>query len=258
MRCMTSRRKTAQERPDDDRSPAELTRYALTEQDEHAAWEPVRVLHFRGTAEVLAHAQTLCMSPRANERRLGANILGQLGVPDRTFPEECFLSLAAMLSNEGCPQVLEAIAVAYGHLHDPRAIKLLVPFVTHPDAGVRLGVVHGISRHNDDLAMKALIKLSKDQDHEVRNWATFGLGSMIDIDTAEIREALFARITDSNDDARGEALVGLSRRKDPRARCPYQGIDLGECRAPGFGSRRRPWRPSPETCSDDSERGMGQ
>src|SRR5687768_18575105 len=55
-----------------------------------------------------------------------------------------------------------------------------------------------------------------DADEDVRNWATFGLGSMIDDDSPQIREALLARISDAHDETRGEALVGLALRQDPR------------------------------------------
>jgi HEAT repeat protein len=209
-----------QQTRDDPRSTEELIRVALTEEDEDAAWKPVVVLHFRGTQEVLAQAQVLCVSSDGKERALGANILGQLGVPDRVFPEDCFRTLARMLANESDPEVLEAIIVAYGHLHDVRAVELLAPFRNHADADVRLSVVHGVSRHEDDVAIKTLIELSRDEDENVRDWATFGLGSMIDTDTPEIREALLARVADSNDDARGEALVGLARRKDTRVLDP--------------------------------------
>jgi HEAT repeat protein len=209
-----------QQTRDDPRSTEELIRLALIEKDEDAAWKPVVVLHFRATQEVLAKAQGLCNSTDAKERALGANILGQLGVPERAFPEDCFHTLAGMLADESDPEVLEAIAVAYGHLHDVRAIELLVPLRNHADADVRLGVVHGVSRQEDAVAIKTLIELSRDEDANVRNWATFGLGSMIDTDTPEIREALLARVADTNDDARGEALVGLARRKDARVLDP--------------------------------------
>lgn len=203
-------------RREDPRSTDELIRIALTEEDEDAAWDPVIVLHFRADAEVLEKARELCVSSNAKERKLGADILGQLGVPERAFPEDCFQILAQTLAHESDPIVLEAIAIAYGHLNDVRAVKLLVPLKKHPDADVRFAVVKGISCHDDELAIHTLIELSRDEDTDVRNWATFGLGSMIDTDTPEIREALLARITDSDDETRGEALVGLARRKDTR------------------------------------------
>jgi HEAT repeat protein len=209
-----------QQRRDDPRSTDELIKLALNEVDEDAAWAPVVVLHFRATPEVLAQVRGLCVSEEAKERTLGANVLGQLGVPDRAFPEECFQTLSGMLTSENDPEVLEAIAVAYGHLNDVRAVELLAPLSSHADADVRMSVVHAMSRHDDALAIRSLIQLSKDEDEDVRDWATFGLGSLIETDTPEIREALIERLVDKNNDARGEALVGLARRKDSRVFTP--------------------------------------
>jgi HEAT repeat protein len=62
----------------------------------------------------------------------------------------------------------------------------------------------------------ALTDLSDDQDTDVRDWATFGLGSQIGADTPTIRAALVRRLSAEDEIARGEALVGLARRKDER------------------------------------------
>ena len=218
--------KYADEKRNDPRSTAELVRLAITETDEDAAWEPIMVLHFRGTREVLEAAECLCASEMSEERVLGANILGQLGVPDRTFPDECFQCLAKILPKESDPDVLQAVAVAFGHLHDPRCVDLLIPFRMHPDEDVRYGVVHGLGWHNHPAAIEAMIELSRDVDEDVRDWATFYLGGLNDsseitfIDTPEIREALWARVSDSYADARMEAFVGLAYRKDPRIVVP--------------------------------------
>lgn len=204
----------------DPRETDELIQLALSEADEDAAWDAVVVLHFRATPEVLEKARGLCTSADGRERKVGADILGQLGVPERAFPEECYGILKKMLEFENVPDVLEAVGIAFGHLHDVRAVKLLAPLNEHADADVRMGVVYGISRHDEPLAIQTLIKLSEDSDDDVRDWATFELGSMLDTDTPEIRDALFRRLTDANDDARAEAMVGLARRKDMRVLSP--------------------------------------
>lgn len=206
----------ADEIRNDPRPTAELIHLALTEKDEDAAWEPVPVLQYRASRDVLEAAKQLCTSQTPIERTLGANILGQLGLPERTFPSECFECLAKMLPAESDPDVLNAIAVAFGHLHDPCCIDLLVHLKTHPNCDVRFGLVHGISGHENPKAIETLIELSRDQDEDVRNWATFGLGTLIDADSHEIREALLARTTDADGECRGEALVGLARRKEGR------------------------------------------
>jgi HEAT repeat protein len=200
----------------DPRSIEELVRLALTEPDEDAAWEAVTMLHAKGSREVLEAAKRLCASNRADERQLGANILGQLGIPDRTFPDECFATLAAMLAEETDPNVLECIGVAFGHLKDPRAVELLLPLKRHANSDVRFGVVMGLTGHERPDAIEAMIELSRDSEELVRTWATFSLGTIVRTDTPEIREALLARTLDRHDETRGEGLVGLALRKDQR------------------------------------------
>ena len=68
---------------DDPRTTAELVSVALTETDEEIAWDTVRALHWRGGLDVLERAKQLAESICSGERRLGADILGQLGVPER-------------------------------------------------------------------------------------------------------------------------------------------------------------------------------
>ena len=57
----------------------------------------------------------------------------------------------------------------------------------------------------------------RDADEDVRDWATFGLGVQGDLDSDEIRDALWQRISDPSPDVREECLVGLAKRKDHRA-----------------------------------------
>src|SRR5581483_4385690 len=102
----------------------------------------------------------------------------------------------------------------------------------HPDERVRFGVVFGLLGQEDERTIRALIDLSTDLDIDVRDWATFGLGSMSEVDTPALREALVARLDDEEGDVRGEAMVGLARRHDQRMIEPL----LTDLEAGWFGS----------------------
>ena len=53
----------------------------------------------------------------------------------------------------------------------------------------------GMLGHDSPAAVESLILLSADPDEDIRNWATFGLGSQAEgVDTPELREALVRRL----------------------------------------------------------------
>lgn len=200
----------------DPRATYEFVTTALTESDDDAAWEAVVMLQFRGTREVFDAARLHCASQCPQERTLGANILGQLGVPTRTFPKESVEVLLELLEGETDDGVLDAACIALGHTPDQSAVPSLIRFKRHPNARVRFAVVFALAGYEDELAIKTKIEMSIDEDELVRDWATCGLGR-IDLDTPEIRAALLARVADADEITRGEALVGLARRTDQRA-----------------------------------------
>ena len=204
---------------DDRRTTAELVAVALTESNEELAWDAVRALHWRGGLDVLERAKQLAKSICSRERRLGADILGQLGIPERAYPEQCKSFLRGMLTADEIAEVLRAVLVAISHQNDIEAIPLVVDFSTHPDSEVRHAVVLALSMHNGHevpQAIDTLISLSNDSCEHVRDWATFALGTLLEIDTKQIRDALVDRLGDPDFDTRGEALVGLAQRKDER------------------------------------------
>lgn len=122
--------------------------------------------------------------------------------------------LAAERDGARDPNVLEDVCVALGHLNDSRAIPALIALRGHPDADVRFGVMAGLSKHDVPEAIDGLIDLSADDDDDVRDWATFGLGQLIESDTPAIRAALRARLDDPYLNARNEAIEGLAVRGD--------------------------------------------
>src|SRR3954471_20522797 len=201
----------------------ELFALARAAEGEEAYWDAVAELHGRGEQRTFQLASVLCDSFATGERCLGADVLSQLGVvPGASAAESAFASAAGdvlmrLLAEDDEPAVLSSAAVGLGHLRDDRAIDALVGLASNPDPVVRRGVVHGLMGHDDDRAVAALIELSADSDGDVRDWATFSLGVEIDRDTADVREALAARLQDSHGDTRAEAVRGLARRRDERA-----------------------------------------
>ncbi|MFP2956358.1 HEAT repeat domain-containing protein [Myxococcus sp. 1LA] len=199
------------------------------DEEDDRAWDAIWALRRRGTREVLDAAIQLVRAPSAKARGRGADILGQLGGKNRTFPAECCEALRDLLRREQEPAVLLSAGVALGHLHEPCALDELVKLASHPSDEARYGAAHGLAVLGAPEAVEALIRLSTDEDRDVRDYATFGLGSMMeDVDTPALRDALAARLGEEDIEIFGEALVGLADRKDPRAIEPVRAALCGE------------------------------
>ena len=112
------------------------------------------------------------------------------------------------------PSVVDSAACALAHLKTDRAVSALIRARGNPDPRVRCSVARGLDGNGGDGAIRTLIALMDDADDNVRDWATFGLGTQHDEDSPEIREALRNRLNDACEEARDEALWGLARRKD--------------------------------------------
>jgi HEAT repeat protein len=146
---------------------------------------------------------------------LGADILGQLGIPARSFPDETFGTLLELLSDTDV-KVLHSAILALQHADKQRAATHVIRFADHPNEEVRYAVAFALSGADLREAVGALLKLAHDQDDDVRNWATFGLGQQSDADTPEIRQALAARLENPIEEVRYEAIIGLARRREVR------------------------------------------
>lgn len=200
---------------DDPRTVEDLINAALTESEE-AAWDAVCALQWRGTHEVLETACILCRSQCPQERCLGADILGQLGVEKRTLPQAAIKTLISLLDTETDIEVLEAALVAVSHHDAPQAIPTVSRYAYHPEARIRHAAVLALTGYEDRTAIERIIALTQDANAHVRDWATFGLGTQLETDTPEIRNSLADRLDDPDADTRGEAFIGLARRGDRR------------------------------------------
>jgi hypothetical protein len=196
---------------------------ALSRQDPESdeRWEHVHELRSRGEDEIFETAREWCGSDDVLKRQLAADILAQLGrqtqnggVWIRPFTY-LTIPLLENLLDDPDPRVISSAVYALGHHHAGGSILRKTSLVSHPSARVREAVAFAVGGETTGFAaVETLIKLSEDLEDDVRDWATFSLGS--GMDSPEIRDALCRRLTDPHFDTRSEALIGLARLKDDR------------------------------------------
>jgi methionyl-tRNA formyltransferase len=201
-----------------DRSLDELIEPAIREWRSDAEWAPyIAALAWRGDEAVLEASRGLAGSDDPRARAVAAYVLGQLGVSERTFPAESAAALEALAARERDPEVLAAIASAFGQLGAPYGLDVLLRLRGHEDARVREGAADALAGRSDPPALEALVELTRDPEPGIRDWATFALGALSPHDTPALRQALAERLDDRDDDTRIEAVHGLALRGDTRA-----------------------------------------
>lgn len=219
-----------QKRQDPGTTPQLFQKALSVKLNGNAYWKYVHELRGRGSQETFLIAKGLCLSIQKHSRVLGIDVLCQLRTYDKHrnakkpmrykpfFPKESIRIIRPMLRDNRIEVFLSAI-YALGHLHDPERAKWIARFARHRNSDVRYAVTFSLGGDPRPLAIRTLIHLAEDKDPKVRDWATFGIGSLGDprkVDSPKIRVALFKRLHDTHMDPRGEAMVGLAKRKDQR------------------------------------------
>jgi HEAT repeat protein len=192
----------------------------LGDENDDVAWDAVTKLHLIGSQEVLEKAIALTHSENEYYRARGANIIGQLGVQSgiasTSFIPERLQAALDLLRSETAILPLTSAISAIGHIGQEQGILEILPFRNHPNRNVRWYVAMSLGGHDIPEIVSALMELMHDAEPRVRDWATFGIGARLDADSDAIRDALFERLQDEDCDTRGEAAVGLAKRKDLR------------------------------------------
>ncbi len=183
---------------------------------------------------------SLSTSESPRDRELAADLLGQNLLAEKQRLPEVRQILLQMLNREQMPPVVKAIAFALGHVNGPECLVPLVNLSEHPSADVRLAAVSSLGGGADPRAIAAMIPRVSDEDCDVRNWATFGLGSLVEVDAPGIREALLSRLNDADLEIRDEALIGLARRRESRA-VPALLRELQSLKARGGSTEQWEW-----------------
>jgi hypothetical protein len=191
----------------------------LNNKSEKTYWDNIRELRTRANDNIFNTCVTLKKSKETKERIIAIDILAQLGSSPRPFYKQANKIFFEVLGKEKNPKALLSVLYAIGHNNEklkPDEIALLVTFKDNPDEGVREGLVSALLTVDNKIAIDTLIHLTTDKISHIRDWATFGIGTQIERDNKFIREALWLRVDDKNQDTKLEAIVGLAKRKDKR------------------------------------------
>ena len=211
--------------PFDDRTTGSLIDQALDIadwQDDDTYWQIVKTLQNRDDDATFAEVVAICHGGTIEERRLGADVLSQFAArTDGPLRDSALPVLIDMARNNVDAEAVASIIGALAQIRHPFGLPAVLAHIGHPNALVRQHVamalpdLAGVPVAQD--AVDGLVRLSRDPDRSVRDWATFGLGTQLDSDSGDVRGALAARVDDEDAVTSGEALVGLARRHDPRA-----------------------------------------
>ncbi len=193
-------------------------RTARGDHDRDAVWDLLyEAAHLPGPAVEVAATEITGADPL--RRSTAADLLGVVADCHVPYASRATSVLLSAQRSEAHLGVHRSLARALGH-GDRRAIPVLVGYAAHPDTEVRLAAARSLPTAMydapDDSGIEALIRLSSDADPEVRNWATFGFGWQLPVDSGAIREALWARTAEPYPEARQEGVRGLARRREAR------------------------------------------
>lgn len=185
-------------------------------------WDNIRILRKRATREVFNRCVELTGSENPEARHIGIHILAQFGPITRPFYTETKNHFFERLATEKNPQILAALLFAIGYNNKQLSKSQVDTLCNFHDrnnsSSIKSGLVFSLLGIKAPKAIDILIELSSDKAGHVRDWATFGLGELIEKNNKKIREALWRRVNDRHQDTRYGAILGLAIRKDTRVK----------------------------------------
>lgn len=220
-------------------SDEKLLSRVLSAKTDKAYWNTIHEIRGRASDSLYAQCMELVRSEHPAECAAGITILSQFyrlnkrkkyGV-EYPYRKEVLRLFLGMLAAATDSSVLAALLYGIGDNNSyikPREIDLLLPFISAQEIIIRRAAVSALTGIQTMKAIRGLIMLSKDRYSDIRNWATFAIGTQTDVDNADIRKALYARCTDSHHDTRMEAIYGLAKRKDEGVKA-YLEKEFSDC-----------------------------
>lgn len=177
-------------------------------------WNYISELRKRKTEDIFEKSISLTKSENINEKKIGINVLAQFGFP-RKHKSRILKTFFNLLKTEKDKNVISLIFYGIGHNNEKlteKQIEQICAFKNHKSINVKFSLISAILSIEQNLAVETLIELSNDKNSEIRDWATFGIGTQIDVNNENIEKALWNRINDKDIDTKNEAIVGLAKR----------------------------------------------
>jgi len=216
-------------------SSDELFTRLLNNKSQETYWECVSELRKRPSNDVFTKAYELAKSNDDLQKTIGLDVLQQLGFEPRYNKKETLDLLFELLEVAQSNRVLVSIFYGIGHNNDELEdwqITKLVEFKNQTNTEVKHALISALSGLENSQAINVLIEFTKQKEPSIRNWATFGIGTQIDIDNTEIRNTLWNLVGDSDYDTKSEAIVGLAKRNDKK----IKEVILAELQSDSFGT----------------------
>lgn len=172
------------------------------------------------SAQRLRLASRLAVESLAESRVMAAIVLRHVDPADAAAWSRAG-HLARQLTYDADPRVQQEAAISFACLAEE--VSTAVSELRHDDRpGVRLAVTLAIGEVRGVAEVEALLALLRDENVEVRRWATFMLAASettsADAIGPNVELALCQALTDEDREVRGEAMVGLAKLQSEDAR----------------------------------------
>ncbi|WP_299887152.1 hypothetical protein [uncultured Lacinutrix sp.] len=207
----------------------------LNNKTQKTYWDNISELRRRPNQSVFDEAYKLAKSNIDKQKIIGLHILQQLGFEPRYNKKQTVELHFKLLEKTQSDNVLKSIFHGIGHNNDElndKQVSKLVEFQNVKNIDVKHALISALSGIEHSKAINVLIIFMKDKVSSIRNWATFGIGSLIESDNKEIRNALWNRVTDNHFETKSEAIVGLANRKDKQ----IKNIIISELKKGDYGT----------------------
>lgn len=191
----------------------------LNNKSERTYWDIISELRRRPSKQLFEKCLQLagCENPKA--RKIAIDILSQLGITPRPYYKKSVALFFSILKKEKDEEVIHSLLYAIGHNNEnlsDNQVKNICLFRNSEVLKIKQAVTFALGGVDNPKAIETLIILSSDKSASIRDTATFAIGSLSEIDSQTIREALWNRTKDNNEDTKFEAIAGLAKRKDKK------------------------------------------